>query len=239
MNQGLPNIIIIYGAIGAGKGTQVNLLQSKIGGVINDTGAELRAFSKKFTKEPEHDFYEVASRIAEMMQHQPVLTEDLFVVLKHKIETTIDSGELLIMDKPGGVLPAEAKWFLQLLEKKQAKVCFINLDISLEEAIKRSQNRWYVEGQKQPYPSKQAALEVSGGQDIYQRPEDMDQYHVTGRYQKLYTERIAELEKIFGEFGVSVNHINAEKPILEVHKQILDMVYDQNKTNLVCQVQKN
>jgi adenylate kinase family enzyme len=235
MSAKLPNIVIIYGAIGAGKGTQVNLLQQKVGGQVSDTGSELRAFVKNFSQDESHQYYEAAVRIGEMMKHEPVLTEDLFLVLQHRIESVVDSGELLIMDKPGGVLLEEAQWFLELLCKKHAQVCFINLDISVEEAIQRSSHRWYVEGSKVPYPSKDAALNDAGDNDIYQRPEDTDRYHVTGRYQTMYTDRITELEKIFDSYGVPIHHINAERSVEEINNDIVAIVHNQENHSEVCQ----
>jgi adenylate kinase family enzyme len=231
----LPDVVVLYGAIGAGKGTQLRILEQSYGGVVIDNGNEFRQFAKTYSTDPSHSNFQRAQRVANDTLHGPIQTEDMFFILKTKIESEIRRGSLLLMDKPGGILPEETEWFFKLLVAKQAQLCFLILHVSLEETIKRAQTRYYVPNSSTPYTSQQEAQShCTPDQKPYQRPEDQDVRVIQHRYQTMYLDRLAALGALAREYNVQLHTIEAQTSIQDVAQQVSVCITNPANYSIPC-----
>lgn len=212
-----PDVIILYGPPGSGKGTQAHILKSKLTHFAHiDFGTQLRSFVKN-TQSNNHD-YLTAQKIGNIMKTgQPVSPELLRYVVEKDINSTIESGKGILLEGPGRTT-GEAEWLSRFFEEKKLNVCIIHLLLTLEDILPRMQTRYYVDGLSQPFDSYQSALEHSPkGTFPYRRDDDDNIELVTKRYKGLYKDVFEDILFIYQHIAqAKIILIDASKSINEV-----------------------
>jgi adenylate kinase family enzyme len=234
MNQ-LPQIIILYGPPNAGKGTQSEFLKKTFPDRYHlDFGSELRAFVTRHVgdmKQAEEmvnlnsksQDVEVARRVkSDMMQSNPVKSEDLKYIIESAIVDCVTRGQDMIIEGPGRLV-AEAEWLSGFLNQEKVKVCIFHLHVALEEVLERASKRYYVPGLTKPFISfEEAKNSCAQGQEPYRRAEDMDIEGTKKRYWEMYAKNFALITSIYQLVAKSdVFTLDGRKPIAEVSQDIL------------------
>jgi adenylate kinase len=214
-----PQLIILYGPPGSGKGTQAKILEQELGYTFLDFGQCFRDFAKVQYELTNPD-KKRAIRINELLiSGKPILTEDFFYILKDKIEYNIRNNINFIIDKPGSLIE-EAKWFNMIIKKNNIQTIFIHLELNNAEALDRITHRWYLPSNPTPFPSKEEALNKAiNNEEPYQRKEDQSDTISAQRIVNMYSQH----ETIINEYkknGIMVHNINADQSIDNVKKDI-------------------
>ncbi len=218
-----PQLIILYGPPGSGKGTQAKILEQVLGYTFLDFGQCFRDFAA-IDYSPTHIDYKRACRVKELLiTGKPILTEDFFYILKDKIEYYINENINFIIDKPGSLIE-EAKWFCSIIKQYNIKPLFIHLTLDNLQALERITHRWYLPSNPTPFISKQAATEHATKNEIpYQRPEDQSSTISARRISNMYSDH----QHILNEYiknNITINSIKADGTIEEVTKAIHNLL---------------
>lgn len=224
-----PQLIILYGPPGSGKGTQANILSKEFGYTFVDFGQSFRNFvkenlNKEIQNSLDHGLSNVnptldqrALRVKQMLETgQAILTEDFYFIIESKINEYIDSKTLFIIDKPGS-LNDEAQWLSSLVINKSVSNIFINLVVPMSVSVDRISHRFYIPSSSEPFLSYQQAMENSKAGEIpYQRPEDENRDITLKRIDNLYGHS-DEILLIYKSKGIKVINIDATGSIEEVN----------------------
>lgn len=213
----IPDVIILYGPPGSGKGTQAHILKSQLTNFCHiDFGTQLRSFVKN-TPQSSPD-YPKAQQIDSIMKNgHPVSPELLRYVVEHDITAAIHSGKGVLLEGPGRTL-GEAEWLSHFFEEQKLTVCIIHLLLTLEDILPRMQTRYYVEGFSQPFDSYKAAQDAAPIDTFpYRRNDDDNIELVTTRYTELYKNVFEDILFIYQHIALAlILLIDASKPIDEV-----------------------
>jgi adenylate kinase len=214
-----PQLIILYGPPGSGKGTQAKILEQELGYTFLDFGQCFRDFAR-VNYELTNPDKKRAIRVNELLiSGKPILTEDFFYILKDKIEYNIRNNINFIIDKPGSLIE-EAKWFNMIIKKNNIQTIFIHLELNNADALDRITHRWYLPSNPTPFPSKEEALNNAiNNEEPYQRKEDQSDTISAQRIINMYSQH----ETIINEYkknGIMVHNINADQSIEGVKKDI-------------------
>jgi adenylate kinase len=214
-----PQLIILYGPPGSGKGTQAKILEQELGYTFLDFGQCFRDFAR-VNYELTNPDKKRAIRVNELLiSGKPILTEDFFYILKDKIEFNIRNNINFIIDKPGSLIE-EAKWFNMIIKKNKIQTIFIHLELNNAEALDRITHRWYLPSNPTPFPSEEEALNNAiNNEEPYQRKEDQSDTISAQRIINMYSQH----ETIINEYkknGIIVHNINADQSIEGVKKDI-------------------
>ena len=207
----LPDIIILFGAPASGKGTQAENLKHYLTEYDYehfDFGAQLRKFVNTHigdyknlsletlpTPSAEDDSQiQLALQAASiMLQGNPIPAELLWQILGTQINAYLDSNKRLIIEGLGRTVE-DARRFGKLAFKRELKVAIFHLCITVEESLKRSQTRFYVNGFIKPFSSYEEALKASSTEhQPWQRFEDKDTTKIQHRYKVLYADIYAKV----------------------------------------------
>jgi adenylate kinase len=218
-----PQLIILYGPPGSGKGTQAKILEQELGYTFLDFGQCFRDFAK-VNYELTNPDKKRAIRVNELLvSGKPILTEDFFYILKDKIEYNIRNNIKFIIDKPGSLIE-EAKWFNMIIKKNKIETLFIHLTLDNAEALDRITHRWYLPSNPTPYPSKEDAIKNAiNNEEPYQRKEDQSDTISSQRIINMYSQH----EVIINEYkknGIPIHNINADQSIENVKKDIQNLL---------------
>jgi adenylate kinase family enzyme len=248
MNQ-LPQIIILYGPVACGKGTQSQILKEKLPNYTHlETGGSLREFvalhigkynESRDNINPTSSSQDVA--IAKSIKQNlacmdPVPAINLRYVLEKKINLLLESGANLIVDGVGRT-KEESEWFAGLLASKKVSLAIFHLHLSELNTINRSTHRFYSPSNKNPFPSYDAAkANCKEGEKPYQRVEDQDIEGISKRYNLMYGGNWAKMLAIYQKaLRCSLLTVDANQSIEAVTNDILfyiDLYYGVKVTNL-------
>lgn len=211
----LPDVIILYGAPASGKGTQADNLKQylhRYNYTHFDFGGELRKFvtlhlgkykdlsETEITSFPNPDNnLDITNAIeagTKMLRGEVVAPDTVWYIMSKQIADALESGERLIVEGLGRTFE-DARRFGKIAKSKKLKVCIFHLCITMQESVKRSVTRFYVNGHSKPYSSLKDALEnCTNGEKPWQRPEDLDSNTVARRYNNMYAEIYAKVLSI-------------------------------------------
>ena len=233
--KNLPQIIILYGPVACGKGTQSQILKQKLPNYTHlETGGSLREFvhlhighyyKPEITPDPnstQEDIAIATSIKQNLVNMDPVPAQNLRYVLDKKIEKLLESGQNLIVDGVGRT-KEESKWFAGLLASKNLSVAIFHLHLSELNTINRSTHRFYAPDNKNPFPTYDSAkANCPIGQKPYQRPEDQDVDGISKRYHQMYGDNWASMLSIYQKaVRCDLLTIDAGQTITEVTAEIL------------------
>jgi adenylate kinase len=218
-----PQLIILYGPPGSGKGTQAKILEQELGYTFLDFGQCFRDFAA-INYELTNPDKKRAIRVNELLiSGKPILTEDFFYILKDKIEYNIRNNINFIIDKPGSLIE-EAKWFNMIIKKNKIKTLFIHLTLDNAHALDRITHRWYLPSNPTPFPSQAEAIKAAiNNETPYQRKEDQSNTISAQRITNMYSQH----EVIINEYkknNIPVHNINAGGTIEEVKQSIAQLL---------------
>ncbi|MGL4758266.1 MAG: nucleoside monophosphate kinase [Patescibacteria group bacterium] len=222
-NKKLPQLIILYGPPGSGKGTQANLLKDKFGYDFLDFGQSFRDFVKT-----NHNTTNNESKRAErvnnaLLKGEPILTEDFFYILKSKILLLIKQKKQFIIDKPGS-LKEEAKWLSQLIKENNISCVFIHYEVPKSIALERIMKRWYLPNNPSPFSSKEEASKYAQSNELpFQRKEDESYDLSSKRIDNMYNQH-AEIMQIYSKDGIKINNIAASQTIDMVFQSTIEVL---------------
>lgn len=219
----LPQLIILYGPPGSGKGTQANLLKTNLGYEFLDFGQSFRDFVKLNINENNSE-QKRAKRVNEaLIGGFPILTEDFFYILKDKILLLINSKKKFIIDKPGSLIE-EATWLEQLIKEYNIPSKFIHLTLPIKDALNRITHRWYIPNNPNPFPSYSDALHhVSNGLKPFQRSDDESESISTKRIENIYG-KFNDILNIYKNGGMVINDLPANDSIENIYYKILNII---------------
>ena len=207
----LPDIIILFGAPASGKGTQAENLKVYLQPYNYehlDFGAALRDYVAQhignyknlnlnnLPKIDSNTTPELALSIqaaTAMLQGNPLEANMLWQILGSQIDELLNSGKRLIIEGLGRTVE-DARRFGKIASHKHLKVAIFQLCITLEESLKRSATRFYVNGFIKPFSSLAEAKKFATAEhQIWQRAEDLDVEKIKHRYKVLYSDIFAKV----------------------------------------------
>ena len=212
-------IVLLYGPPSSGKGTHARLLHE----VTQYPVIEPAVLFRKIAMDPNHKWY---SYIGEKINNgYPAPSDAYMVIVKDVLDPLLTSQQSFIMDKPGGSLLPETKWFLEYIKPFGAEVYLCILDISLQESLRRIEERFYITSTGASYLTYQAALDnCPTGETPIKRIDDQDAQKAERRYKLLYSSQKDAVIQIFNAAGANVLHIDGTLPILTVHNQLRKLI---------------
>ncbi len=216
----LPQLIILYGPPGSGKGTQANMLKDKLKYEFLDFGQSFRDFVKYNLNQNNFNSARAARVNDDLISGKPILTEDFFYILQDKILYNIKNNINFVIDKPGS-LTEEAKWFVNIINDNKIKTKFFHLILDHDKALERITGRWYLPNNNLPFPSYQEALKHAQSDQLpYQRSDDESVPISTTRIKNMYGHHNDILD-IYSQGGLIINDIIANRTVQEVSSDIL------------------
>ena len=187
----LPDIILLDGPVGCGKGTQANLLSQKYGYYQFGFGTELRDFVSTYVALPDHPNFAKAITIESVLNRgENVSPEDLFFVAGHKIENLIAESKRIVIDSAKNVEAFE--WLAKTSLKHKLNGLLIQMHLTLDVSLERLSHRFYAPNLKDiPFNSYNDALKhCQIGQTPIRRGDDQNQDRIYRQYELYETNRI-------------------------------------------------
>ena len=221
------------GGPGAGKGTQAELLDEKIGSYYLETSKIIEA---NFMNAKEGDYIKVGGKKYFLLAEKKLWETGILCspplvsfLVKQKIHELAKEGRSILMAGSPRTLP-EGKDQIPLLKKlfgaKNIKIVLI--DISPEETIKRNSRRRICELMRHPILSTEKEFlklkncPLDGSKLV--RRKGLDDVETIKVRLKEYKERTYPLMKYFSEQGLKVQKVNGEQSVQKVHEDILKAI---------------
>lgn len=225
-------VIIIFGAPGAGKGTQSELLSEKLGYYHLESSKVLERCFKN--DDPEKIYtadgkdYKVTDEITNWKTG--VLTSPPFItaLMMKEFKQLHEDGESFILSgSPRTVYEAEKEMpvLSELYGKENIRICMI--EISAEVTVFRNTNRKICELMRHSILFNDETRKLKtcplDGSKLVKRKGLDDPETIKVRLQE-YKNRTYPLVKYYEKNGYDVKKINGEKAVAQVHQEILDKI---------------
>ncbi|OGN12835.1 MAG: hypothetical protein A3C71_01315 [Candidatus Yanofskybacteria bacterium RIFCSPHIGHO2_02_FULL_43_15c] len=215
MYNGGMRVVFLMGPIASGKGTQADMLANKLGLFHLETSKFLEAQMNKpeFSKQREQ-------------YHSGQWMEPVWVagIVAEEAGKIFDQGRGLVFSGSPRTLE-ETEVELPFFEKKVGKenLLFFNVNLSEQEAVKRSVSRRICKVNRHPIPG------FSEFEDLTACPEDgselirksLDKPEIIARRYQEYLNRTVPIFDFLKERGYDVIEINGEQPIADVFNDIV------------------
>lgn len=209
--------IVLFGAPGAGKGTQASQLVSRSGAAHISTGDALREAVANST--------EVGLEAKKYMDRGELVPDSVVIAIaKAKLDTTGEAG--FILDGfPRTIAQAEAL-DVALAELAKPLEHVVNLMVAEEELIARLSGRWVCPGCGEPYhtvskkPAVEGKCDKCGG-DLKQR--DDDKLDAIKNRLKVYSSQTAPVLDYYEKKGI-LRNIDAVGNIDEISTKVVDAI---------------
>ena len=208
--------VILLGAPGAGKGTQVNNIAEKLNLVQLSTGDLFRKATNNGT--------ELGKMALNFMKEGKLVPDEITISIVMDQLDIVDNKSGVVFDGfPRSLKQAEAL-DKGLLEKNKSinKVVYIN--VTEEELIKRLSGRWVCRNCQAPYhnvvspPKEKGKCDKCGG-ELYQRPDDTEE--IVKKRIKVYFTETAPLIEYYRKSG-KLLEIDGKGEINEISMKIMD-----------------
>lgn len=218
-----PDIILLDGPVGSGKGTQANLLSQKFGYYQFGFGTELRDFVSEFASLPDHPNYAKAVEIEDILRRgDNVNPEDLLSVAGKKIEALIRANQKIVIDSVKTMGAFE--WLCEITKKNNISGLLVQLDLDINVTLERLSHRYYAPHIKDlPFNSFDEALKhCIEGESPIRRQDDQNVDRIYRQYE-LYNQNREEIKHIMVEMGdFKYLQISGFDSILDVFDKILE-----------------
>ncbi len=197
----LPEIILLDGPVGSGKGTQASLLCQKFGYYQFGFGTELREFVSEFSLMPLHPNYLKAIEIEEILRKgDNVNPEDLLMVAGKKIETLIEANQKIVIDSVKTMGAFE--WLSNITQKNKISGLLIQLDLDINVTMERLSHRYYAPHIKDlPFNSYDEALKHCLESETPIRRQDDQNVDRIYRQYELYNQNRTQIKHLMCEVG--------------------------------------
>lgn len=225
----MKQVIIVFGAPGAGKGTQSELLSEKLGYYHLESSKVLeRCFknedrSKTYTVDAKD--YNVGDEIDNWKTGKLTSPPFITALMTQEIEKLHEQGENFIMSgSPRTIYEVEKE--MPVLEKLFGKenIKIFMLEISAETTIFRNSHRKICELMRHSIlfneeTEKLAICPIDGSNLV--RRKDLDDPETIKTRLVEYKNRTLPMLEYFKKYGFEVNKINGERSPSDVHEDIL------------------
>jgi adenylate kinase len=225
-------IVMLFGQPGAGKGTQAELLAEKTGYYHFESSKAIEACFK--SESPEKVFniegkdYSVKDEIKRWETGELVSPAFVVFLMEEKIKELASEGKSIIFSgSPRTVYEAEKE--MPILKELYGveNIKFVLLEISAETTIFRNSHRRICELVRHsilfsPETEKLTKCPLDGS-DIIRRKLLDDPETIKNRL-KVFAEETFPVIKIVEKHGISLNKINGEQAISDVHKDICKVI---------------
>jgi adenylate kinase family enzyme len=219
----LPDIILLDGPVGSGKGTQAHLLSQKFGYYQFGFGTELREFVSTYTQDPENPNYAKALEIEKIFkQGNNVSAEDLFAIAGEKIISLVKNNQKIVIDSAKNLEAFE--WLAEICQNHDLSGLLIQFDLDITVAKERLSHRYYAPHIKDlPFNSYEEALKHCIENETPTRRQDDQNVERIVRQYELYTENKPKNKEILTEIGMfDYLEISSFESIKEVFDKILE-----------------
>ena len=207
--------VILLGAPGAGKGTQVTNVAQNLNLVQMSTGDLFRQAVAEGT--------ELGKQAQAYMKEGKLVPDEITIKMVMGKMTVVDNKSGVVFDGfPRTLKQAEAlDKALEETKKKIDKVVYIK--VSEEELLKRLSGRWICRNCQSPYHSVSSPPKVAGkcdkcGGELYQRPDDTAD--TVKKRLKVYFAETAPLIDYYEKAG-KLLEINGEGDIEEISRRLV------------------
>jgi predicted house-cleaning noncanonical NTP pyrophosphatase (MazG superfamily)/adenylate kinase family enzyme len=228
--QNLPKVIIIHGPNAVGKGTVGIRLNNQLLNYHHlDAGTELREFvllhigdfalsEETVNLYSDQKDINIARDIKEkLVNSEPVKTHDFNYVVYSKMQAVIKSGQGLLLEGPGRLIP-EAIDMSDFFATQKVSVAIFHIKASLQTVIDRSIGR--------------AKKLVEEGK--IPRPEDQDEVVIKKRYTFPYIQNLDQIIQIYKDSGAVFLEFDGEQDRDGVYEDIKKALLDSTEFKRVA-----
>ena len=228
--ENLPKVIIIHGPNAVGKGTVGVRLNAELLNYHHlDAGTALREFvhlhigdfaaaEETVNLYSDQKDIDIAREIKErLINSEPVKTDDFNYVVYSKMQEIIKSGQGLLLEGPGRLIP-EAIDMSDFFATCKVSVAIFHIKASLETVIKRSINRAKKLTEEGKVP----------------RPEDQDEVVIKKRYTFPYIQNLEQITQIYKDSGAMFLEFDGEQDRDGVYQDIKKALIDSTEFKRVA-----
>jgi len=231
-------VIILFGAPGAGKGTQSELLSEKMGLYLFETSKMLEKEFKKveeMPKDAKERFVEIDGERFDILNEKEIWKRGelcsppwvTYLTIKTLKDLHDDGSSIIMSGSPRTIYESEREMpvLVELYGKENIKICLI--EISAEVTIERNSHRKICELMRHSIlfskETENLKLCPIDGSNLVKR-KDLDDPETIKTRLEQYKERTLPLFDYFSNNGFNVKKIDGETSVAQVHEDILKVI---------------